>query len=210
MKQNTSVLLRNRLKDLRSQISPEQQEREGLLLRARLFTWLANTQDAARDSGQVIPNIVAAYWPLADEPDLRPLMRQWDLNEVIVTLPVMLGIARPLAFHQWDVETELFQGQFGVMEPPARNPFIPDVVLVPTLGFTAQGDRIGYGKGFYDRTLADLRQAGQHPITIGIAWREGAIEELEPEYQAQPHDFRLDAILTPDGWVSHPPEQSVN
>lgn len=174
-------------------------------MRARLFTWFAIARDEARAAQLEPPQVIAAFWPLGDEPDLRPLMTQWDDNEIAVCLPVMTGSANPLEFHRWHSTMQLSEGPFGVMQPPAQEPRIPDVVLVPTLGFTTQGDRIGYGKGFYDRTLASLTQAGHKPVTIGIAWSQGAIESLQADYCPADHDHRLDAILTPDGWIGAAP-----
>ena len=79
---------------------------------------------------------------------------------------------------------------------------LPDVVLVPTLGYTAQGDRLGYGGGYYDRSLAALRDRGHPFIAIGIAWSCGA---LDAGYAPAAHDFPLDAVLTEDGWVPAAP-----
>lgn len=174
-------------------------------MRARLFTWFAIARDEAKDAGLPPPQVIAAFWPLGDEPDLRPLMSQWDDSEITVALPVMAGAAMPLQFHRWHPEMELATAQFGVMQPQASQPCIPDVVLVPTLGFTTAGDRIGYGQGYYDRTLGHLNSLGHHPVTIGIAWSEGAIENIDPGYQPAPHDHRLDGVLTPAGWVGSAP-----
>lgn len=175
-------------------------------MRARLFTWFAITCDEARDSGLNIPASIAAFWPLSDEPDLRPLMTQWDEAGIIVALPLMHGRGEPLTFHRWTAGTELVEGPFGVKEPPKDAVQIePDVVLVPTLGFTTRLDRMGYGQGYYDRTLQSMHARGHTPVTIGIAWNEGAIETIEPGYQPEPHDYRLDGILTPEGWVGGTP-----
>ena len=75
---------------------------------------------------------------------------------------------------------------------------MPDLVLVPVLGFTMFGDRLGYGKGYYDRTLALWQSQGYLPYTLGLAWDEGLIEDCT--YQAAPHDVPLNAILTPSGF----------
>ena len=94
----------------------------------------------------------------------------------------------------------MLPGAFGVMQPAPRQALVPDIILVPTLGYTRNADRIGYGAGFYDRTLATLQKDGLAPLAIGIGWREGQIDLEEDAYRPQAHDMPLAAILTPDGW----------
>ena len=78
------------------------------------------------------------------------------------------------------------------------------MLLVPTLGYTESADRLGYGGGYYDRTLAALRERGHAFTAIGVAWSCG---ELDADYEPAAHDFRLDAVITPDGWVPHVPNE---
>ncbi len=171
-------------------------------MRARLFTWLNVARDQAVQAGNPAPTTVAAFWPMADEPDLRPLLTQWSEAGMTVALPVVRERNAPLAFLPWTPEAELRAGPYGIQEPVAGPELLPDVVLVPTLGYTELGDRLGYGGGYYDRTLAALRDRG-HPFTaVGIAWSCG---ELDPGYVPAAHDVRLDAVLTQDGWVPHAP-----
>lgn len=205
MTQNNSDTLRQRLKTARSNISVAARQHGSLLMRARLFTWLAIAIDDAQAAEQPCPGAIAAFWPLSDEPDLRPLMSQWDESGIIVLLPVMTGPDQPLTFHRWRSDTVLLKGPFGVQEPPADDPYQPDVVLVPTLGYTSHGNRMGYGQGYYDRTLAHLASTGVPPVSIGVAWHEGDIERLEPDYRPATHDYRLDAIMTPQGWATEAP-----
>jgi 5-formyltetrahydrofolate cyclo-ligase len=152
-----------------------------------------------------VPNVIAAFWPLNDEPDLIPLLGQMTQAGFTVVLPRMVSPGEPLQFYRWQEGTRLIAGSFGVMEPEVIDPILPDVVLVPTLGFTPQGDRLGYGKGFYDRTLAHFKAIGHTPTTIGVAWATGDIHAIDPKYQPQPHDQRLDAILTPEAWYPGTP-----
>jgi len=201
MPKNTPDLIRKRLIELRSQIPVAQRQRGSLLIRGRLFTWLGLSSDRAQTKGFNRPLVVAAFWALDGEPELEPLLAQWDEAGVVVTLPVMVQKDAPLEFHRWTTDTPMTEAKFGVMEPPKQQALIPDVILVPTLGFTEFADRIGYGKGFYDRTLHALRSKGIDPVTIGISWDEGAIEPEFPEYQAKDHDEQLDTILTPTGWT---------
>jgi 5,10-methenyltetrahydrofolate synthetase len=90
------------------------------------------------------------------------------------------------------------------LEPVRGEKLIPDVMLIPTLGFTEQGARLGYGGGYYDRTLAQLNETGKDFLALGIAWDQARIEE-QAGYQPEAHDYPLDAILTPSGWAQDTP-----
>jgi len=202
MSQNTAAELRVRLRESRKQLAVEDRQRASLLIRSHLHTWLILTRDHCQSIHRPAPNVIAAFWPLTDEPDLVPLFSQWTQAGLTVVLPRMGSPVEPLEFYRWYEGTTLVAGPFGEMEPEVSEPLLPDVILVPTLGFTTQGDRLGYGKGFYDRTIAHLKTIGHSPTTIGVAWAKGDIRAIDPEYGPQPHDQRLDAILTPDAW--HP------
>ena len=149
------------------------------------------------------PNSVAAFWPMEDEPDLRPLLKQWAESGIQVLLPVVKAPASALEFHAWQPDHEMRAGAYGIPVPVNDAPALPDVILVPTLGYTEQADRLGYGGGYYDRTLASLRESGHAHIKIGIAWKEGRISQAD--YRAAEHDVRLDAVLTPAGWIPKTP-----
>jgi len=174
--------------------------RGALLMRGRLFTWLNLARDKAAATGRRLQT-VAAYWPMEGEPDLRPLLQQWVENGVKVCLPRIAVRGQPLEFRNWTPDAPMAPGHYGIPEPDG-DVCMPDVILVPTLGYTAQADRLGYGGGYYDRTLAALAAARHHYVTIGIAWAEGRLPE---GYQPAAHDARLDAILTPDGWLPQAP-----
>jgi len=198
--QNTAVALRARLRQARADIPAAARSRGALLLRGRLFSWLNAARDAAASTGRRVQS-VAAYWPMADEPDLRPLLEQWVQGGVEVYLPCVTAPAQPLEFRNWTPETTMREGRYGILEPEGV-PGTPDVILVPTLGYTARADRLGYGGGYYDRTLAALTDAGHSYIAIGIAWAEG---RLPADYQPAAHDMRLDAVLTPEAWLPGAP-----
>jgi 5,10-methenyltetrahydrofolate synthetase len=91
------------------------------------------------------------------------------------------------------------EGAYGIKEPVGDLAPPPDLVLVPTLGYTRKGDRVGYGKGYYDRTLAALKASGHRFTTIGIAWACGDL--TGEDYTPAAHDVPLDAILTDKGWA---------
>ncbi|WP_265499806.1 5-formyltetrahydrofolate cyclo-ligase [Paracoccus beibuensis] len=135
--------------------------------------------------------VLAGYWPMRDEADPRPAMGAHDGP---VVLPVVPGRARPLLFRLWDGR-DLVPGTFGTSHPPEDAPQMrPDVLIVPLAGFDAIGNRLGYGGGFYDRTLEVLRESG--PVAaIGLAY---ACQEL-PAISAEPFDEPLDMIVTDIG-----------
>jgi len=204
MSKNNADQLRARLRNLRQSMSVAERQHASAALCAGLQHWfdqhLAECAVAQRSS----PLVVAGFWPLADEPDLRPLLKQLDLNQLIICLPVIVKRHAPLEFHRWTPDTQLSAQGFGVMEPPRQQALVPDIVLVPTLGFTSQAARLGYGGGYYDRSLAALQRAGATPLKIGIAWQQGLLTEVDA-FTPQPHDVLLDTIATPEVWLPAKP-----
>nr|WP_281352139.1 5-formyltetrahydrofolate cyclo-ligase [Paracoccus aestuariivivens] len=131
--------------------------------------------------------VLAGYWPMRDEADPRTAMREYS---GAVCLPVVTGPARPLVFRLFD--GRLDRGGFGTSHPPADAPEIePDVLIVPLAGFDRAGHRLGYGGGYYDRTLHRLR-AGKTVTAIGFAF---AVQEI-PAIPFESTDERLDFIVT--------------
>lgn len=109
-------------------------------------------------------------------------------------MPHVLGKEQPLGFLHWTPQVELIEGAFGVMIPARQRPVVPRVLIVPMLAFDGRGYRLGYGGGFYDRTLEKLRATGD--ITaIGLAYSAQMFEALPVEDTDQP----LDMIVTEDG-----------
>lgn len=140
-----------------------------------------------------------------DEPELQPLLAQWVEDDGIdISLPVVAQPDSPLQFRLWTPETPMHAGAYGIQEPQGPAAPLPDVVLVPTLGYTRQGDRVGYGKGYYDRTLAALKKQNHKFTTIGIAWACGDLSE--ENYIPAAHDIKLDSILTDKGWAVPAPK----
>ncbi len=136
--------------------------------------------------------IVSAYWPMGDELDPRPLIHRIQAAGHTIGLPVVVAKGAPLIFRDWTPETRFVPGGFKTEVPEATAPEVePTVLLVPLLAFDLKGYRLGYGGGFYDRTLTKLRAAGK--ITaIGFAY-EG---QLVGEVPRADYDQPLDAILT--------------
>jgi 5-formyltetrahydrofolate cyclo-ligase len=136
--------------------------------------------------------VVAGYAPLRSEFDPRPLLAALAARGAKPALPVIVGRDQPLAFRAWTADTPLIRGPLGILEPPSDAPLvIPDIVLVPLAAFDRAGHRIGYGGGYYDRSLAELRRSGPR-LAIGIGF---AVQEI-PAIPALAHDARLDLVLT--------------
>ncbi len=143
------------------------------------------------------PRVVAAFSPIHNEPDTRPLIAALQAHGFATALPVAHGRSLPLQFRLWRAGEPLARGVFGALEPvPAAAAVNPDLLFVPLAAFDRRGHRIGYGAGHYDRALRRLRAAG--PIrAIGVAY---AVCEIDAA-PAEPHDERLDFILTEREWI---------
>lgn len=140
---------------------------------------------------------VALFLALAEEIDTGPALAAVAAAGRSVLLPRQEGRDRPLALHAWRPGDPLLPGPFRVLEPvPLAPRLVPRVVVVPLLAFDRTGRRLGYGAGFYDRTLRALRAAGPAPVTLGLAF---AFQEVA-EVPAGPADERLDGIVTEAGW----------
>lgn len=136
---------------------------------------------------------LAGYIPIRSEIDPRPAMAAWAMHSP-VCLPVIAGPGLPLRFHLWRPETALAAGRYGVPVPAEGAEVVPGVLVVPMLAFDGRGHRLGYGGGYYDRTLQALRQAGP-VVAIGFAFAAQA----EPDLPSEPNDQRLDAVVTEAG-----------
>ncbi|MEO0999053.1 MAG: 5-formyltetrahydrofolate cyclo-ligase [Pseudomonadota bacterium] len=137
---------------------------------------------------------IAGYLPIRTEIDPRPAMASLLAEGATLAVPMVEGPARPLAFRRWTPDAPLVEGAFGVMIPEATEPVVPEALIVPLAAFDAAGYRLGYGGGFYDRTLAVLRPAG--PVAaIGFAYAAQGVLALPRETTDAP----LDALATEAG-----------
>ncbi len=136
---------------------------------------------------------MSAYMPIRTEIDPLPAMAELARFGP-VGIPIVLGEGRPLEFHRWEADAAMVAGPFGAMVPVRAEIVIPEIVVLPLVAFDAKGRRLGYGGGFYDRTLDLLRQSGP-VLAIGFAYAAQQAEDLPVE----PTDQGLDAIVTEAG-----------
>ncbi len=153
---------------------------------ARLFI-----EHVAVSPGQV----VAGYWPIGKEFDVRYILDDLLKAGVTCALPVAGKDTRIMRFIRWTAELPLTKGVHGTMEPADGDHVDPDILLVPLLAFDRRGYRLGQGGGYYDATLADLR-ARKHIVAVGVGYAQQAVLFNLP---VEDHDQKLDMIITPRG-----------
>lgn len=131
---------------------------------------------------------IGFYWPFKGEIDLRHLIGDFLALGAEAALPVVVEKKQPLEFWSWNPRMKMRRGIWNIPIPHERNPVRPTALLVPLVGFDTAGYRLGYGGGYYDRTLAHL---ARKPLTIGIGYELGRLETIYP----QSHDTPMDAIV---------------
>lgn len=142
--------------------------------------------------------VLSGYWPIRGEPDLRPLLAALHRAGATIALPLVETRAAPLAFRRWTPETRMVRGDWGIpVPPPGADRLVPDIALAPLVGWAQAeagpgGWRLGYGGGYFDRTLA---AAAPRPFAIGTGLAAARLATIFP----QPHDIVLDLIVTEDG-----------
>jgi 5-formyltetrahydrofolate cyclo-ligase len=135
---------------------------------------------------------ISAYWPMRGEADPRWLLHALAYHEFVAALPCVMGRGHPLVFRRWTSRDVLVDGPFGTQEPSRRLLEVrPDILFVPLAAFDRRGNRIGYGAGYYDLTLAELRSM-KPVVAIGTAF---SVQEIA-EAPSEPHDQRLDFVMT--------------
>ena len=170
--------LRRLLLERRKAIDPAERPSLNRAIGASLERWLA--QHAITRLG--------VYWPIRHEPDLLSWYAILAERQIELALPCVVGPDAPLQFAAWKPGDAMIKDTFGV-PVPAQPAWValPQALLVPCVGFNAHGFRLGYGGGFYDRTLA----VDPKPLTVGIAY-----SCLLAEFDIGPHDIALDVIIT--------------
>ena len=137
--------------------------------------------------------VVAFCWPIRNEYDARHLIHRLRQQGAIAALPVVLAPNTPLIFREWHPRVEMALGKLDIPYPKAGAELVRNTVLLPLNGFDRQGYRLGYGGGFFDRTLESLRDA--KPLVIGVGYELGAIPTIHP----QPWDRPMDYVVTERG-----------
>lgn len=167
------------------------------LLDARMALDVAARHDSAnriaaaleRTVSRIGGRTVSIYWPFRGEPDLR----NWS-NGIVerggsLALPVVIEKGRPLEYRVWAPGDPLERGVWNILVPSRGPAVLPDVVIAPLVGYDEARYRLGYGGGFFDRTLAAMPRK---PLTIGVGYRQSRIPTIHP----QPHDIPMDLIVT--------------
>jgi len=168
--------------------------------------------------------VIGAYWPIKGEFDPLPALYRWQEDAILnqnlqsktavapepraqlaiesiagrsprkIGLPVVNKLHKTLTFHAWYPGCPMEKDAYGIPKPKDTELIVPTLLFVPCVGYGPGGFRLGYGGGFYDRTLATLQP---RPITVGLGYTHGWLPDMEPE----PHDMPLDALLNDNGVV---------
>lgn len=170
---------RKRLIDLRLAMSAEERANKTRVIAAGLDRLIGSPQG----------RIVSLYWPFRGEPDLR----EWSTKIIEaggqIALPVVIAKAQPLEFRLWAPGEPLERGVWNILVPSCGRVVEPDVVVAPVVGFDAANYRLGYGGGFYDRTLAAMTK---RPFKVGVGYAGARLTTIHPHAQ----DIAMDAIVT--------------
>lgn len=166
----------------REALSSADHRRLSELIRAHLVAQFA----------KVRVGVVGFYYPVRRECDPLPFVKRLVARGATAALPVVVGKDKPLEFRPWEPGVPMAAGPYGIPEPATGPAVIPDAILIPLVGFDANNFRLGYGGGYYDRTLAgfDLK-----PLIIGIGFELGRLPMIVP----QAHDIALDFVVTEAG-----------
>jgi len=169
------------------------------MLAARAAMTLAVREDLSRRLIEQLrpvlrdrPGPVSFYWPIKAEPDLKSLMRELDAAGIEVCLPVCIKLGEPLGFRRWTRGARMERGFWDIPIPADPTEIRPRTLIAPIVGYDGAGYRLGYGGGFFDRTLAKF---GDTAAAIGIGFSMFRLETIHP----QPHDIAMAAIVTETG-----------
>ncbi|MDB5964261.1 MAG: 5-formyltetrahydrofolate cyclo-ligase [Polaromonas sp.] len=192
---------------------PDRLQRADLLQRV-MRIWLVGRPDT----------VIGAYWPIKGEFDPLPALYRWQEDAILnentqskagqapgthaqlanesiagrsprkIGLPVVDKVHKTLTFHAWYPGCPMEEDAYGIPKPKGTEVIVPTLLFVPCVGYGPGGYRLGYGGGFYDRTLATLQP---RPATVGLGFAQGWLPDMEPE----PHDIALDALLNDNGVV---------
>ena len=138
------------------------------------------------------PRVLGFCWPYRAEFDCRPLVRQLMAEGIRACLPMVTPAGMAMNFREWRPESAMLTDRYGIHFPAAGAALIPDMLLIPVNAFDAHGFRLGYGAGYFDRTLAALVP---RPLAIGIGFELARVATIHPHA----HDIPLDAVVTEAG-----------
>lgn len=160
----------------------------------RLHAW-RTAMDRHLEHGfpRLASGILAFCWPIRNEYDARHLLRRLRERGATAALPVVVAPQAPLIFREWHPGVELALGKLDIPYPTTGAELVPDTVLLPMNGFDRQGYRLGYGGGFFDRTLQSLDM--RKPQVIGVSYELAAIDTIHP----QSWDIPMDYVVTERG-----------
>lgn len=188
------IAKRAELLEARRALSVDARHAAGEAIAAHLRAYLDAHFGGARG------RVFSAYWPIKGEVDLRDLMGALHRDGVIVALPLVETRAAPLVFRRWTPDTQMVRGDWNIpVPPPDADEVTPDIALAPVMGWDERGYRLGYGGGYFDRTLAAIAP----PVhAIGIGFQAAKLATIYP----QPHDIALQDIITETGVqpLTHP------
>ena len=142
--------------------------------------------------GHLAGLVVGFCWPYQGEFDARTVVRELRRQGARAALPVVIAKGQPLEFREWWPGVPMVNGAYDVPVPDGTALLVPDAVLIPAVGVGDRGDRLGYGGGFFDRTLAALEP---RPLSIALAFELSRIPSSDP----QPHDILMDFVITEAG-----------
>lgn len=138
-------------------------------------------------------SLIGAYWPFRREYNVLAFLEWLTGRRHEVALPVVLGKGQPLIFRRWTRDMEMISGVYDIPYPKEGEPVHPSILVVPLVGFDDEGYRLGYGGGFYDRTIA---AASPRPLCVGVGFELGHLTTIHP----LPHDVMMNAIVTEKGF----------
>jgi 5-formyltetrahydrofolate cyclo-ligase len=164
---------------LRQAIPREDRERAAAIIDGKLDMVIARRPIAS----------IGLYWPIKQEINLLPWANELARQGMVLCLPVVVTPKAPLEYWRWNQGEALARGIWNIPVPAQRDVVMPDLMLAPVVGFDSANYRLGYGGGYFDRTLASLRQ---RPMVAGIGYAFSALETIFP----QQHDIAMDAVLT--------------
>jgi 5-formyltetrahydrofolate cyclo-ligase len=182
------------------EIRPWRKTQRELLLRTRVDAgtekrkgWSAVMEPAIRAIlSERKPRSVGFYWPFKGEFDPRPLARELAAAGTTMALPTVVQPKNPLEFRRWTPGIEMEIGVYNIPFPKQRDIVEPELLLIPLVGFDSEGFRLGYGGGYYDRTIASF---AKRPFALGIGFELSRLATIYP----QPHDLAMDTIVTEAG-----------